>query len=312
MKPIIVALLLLASVAQGFSQACCCTGAGANYSILPNLDKHVIGLRYSFSHYSTTTYATYHHMMGGKDMLMTGNGQAGTENMNTLDLFGRFNLYKGLQLSVFVPVHFLEERTNGQIKHTSGLGDMSLLLQYSLLDPKKCSGKKSKHQLRVGAGIKLPSGQFSMNKDGMFSTDLQLGTGSVDFLFNTIYTYRYKKFGFNIPVSYKRNTINPQQFRFGDKLMGGASVFYVLSPVMDVVLMPSVGLNYSYIFYNEQKKEKLTNTGGQYLNASAGLDISYKHLAFSAAVSPVLMSISNWEGQPIPHVTFETGLYYNF
>lgn len=312
MKSLLMGMMLLASVVNGYSQACCCTGAGANYSILPNLNKHVIGIRYSFSHYTNSIFTPTRHIMNGKEMVMTGTGEPGTENMSTFDLFGRFNLYKGLQLSVFIPVHLLAETAEGQTKRTTGLGDMSLLLQYSLLDPKKCSGKKSKHQLRVGAGIKLPSGQFSMTRDGLYSTDLQLGTGSVDFLFNTIYTYRYKNAGFNLLASYKRNTVNPQQFRFGDKLIGGINVFYVISPLTDLMLMPTIGLNYDYVFYNEQKKDKLTNTGGQYLTGSTGIDISYKHLAFSAAVSPVIRGVNNWEGQPMPRFTFETGIYYNF
>lgn len=312
MKFYLIVLMLGASITNAYTQACCCTGAGANYSILPNLDKHVVGMRYTYSHYSTTTYPEVHMQMGGEDMVMTGEAVKGTENMNTLDIFGRFNLYKGLQLSVFVPVHFLEEKSAGQFKRTSGLGDMSFLLQYAILDPNKCTGKKSKHQLRLGAGLKLPSGQFSMTSDGKYTIDLQLGTGSVDFLFNAVYTYRYKKMGFNLLSSYKRNTVNTKQFRFGDKFNTGASVFYILSPVKDVVLMPSLGLSYDQLFYNELKKENLHNTGGKYLNLNTGIDISYKHISLSTTVSPVLMRISNWEGEPSPRLSFETGLYYNF
>ena len=312
MKYFLIALMLTASVTSAYTQACCCTGAGANYSILPNLDKHVVGVRYTYSAYNTTVYSTMHMNMSGMDMTMLGPGKPGKETMNSIDFFGRFNLYKGLQLSVFLPVHVLTEKSEGKFQRTAGLGDMSFLLQYSLLNPLKCNGKKSKHQLRLGAGLKLPSGQFSMTPDGMFTTDLQLGTGSVDFLFNAVYTYRYNKFGFNLLSSYKLNTINTQQFRFGDKLKAGTNAFYVLAPSKTITLMPSAGVNYDYAFYNKQKKEKLTTTGGQYLNATAGIDVYYKHLAFSASVSPVLMSISNWEGEPYPLYSFETGIFYSF
>jgi hypothetical protein len=151
-----------------------------------------------------------------------------------------------------------------------------------------------------------------MTQDGMFTTDLQMGTGSVDFLFNAVYTYRYKKFGFNILSSYKLNTVNPQDFRFGDKVKAGANLFYVFNITKALSIMPIAGSNFEHDAYNAYKGAKLNYTGGEYLTATAGFDVYFKHLAWSTSISPVLMSISNWEGEPVPKLSFDTGLYYNF
>ena len=313
MKRILLAMMLLASYANMYSQACCCSSAGGNYSILPNLDKHVIGIRYSYSDYNTTVYPTMNMTMSnGEQMSMMGAGKAALERMNTLDVFGRFRLPKRFHLSVFLPVHILSEKSEGSFQRSAGLGDMSMLLQYSVIDPTKCTGKKSKHQLKLGTGIKVPTGKFQMTPDGMFSTDLQMGTGSVDFLFSAVYTYRYKKFGFNILSSYKKDLVNGQQFRFGDKLREGANLFYVLTPVKDITITPTVGLNYDHMFYNVYQKQKLTYTGGDYISGSVGLDIYYKQFALSTCVSPMLLSLVNWSGEPIQRLTFETGFYYSF
>src|SRR5688572_8347479 len=205
MKILVIVMMLMASIANIYAQSCCCTGVSGNYSVLPNLDKHVIGLRYSYASYNTTITHLFVHKMGGKDMIMTGADEEGIATMNTVDVFGRFNIHKGLQLSVFLPVHVLSQKTADQLQRSSGLGDMSFLLQYAVLDPQKCNGKTSKHQLRLGAGLKLPSGQFSMKPDIRIPSELQLGTGSIDFIFNAIYTYRYKKFGLNASSAYKLN-----------------------------------------------------------------------------------------------------------
>ncbi len=311
MRFLIIVLVLIASNTNAYTQACCCTSAGANYSVLPNLNKQVIGLRYAYSNYSTTTSTTHTHMMGGKEMVMTDLGKQGTQSMNTLELFGRFNLYKGLQLSVFVPVHILEEKADGETQRASGLGDMSFLLQYNLLNAAKCDGKKTKHQLRLGAGAKLPSGEFKLNSSDAFTSALQLGTGSVDFLTNAVYTFRFKKFGFNTSAAYKINTTNPQGYRFGNKVQAGTNFFFVLD-VKEIKLMPSVGFNYEHQFKNTNQKILLDYTGGDYLNASVGFDVYYKQFAFSSSVSPAVMNHLNWTGENKNRFNVEAGVFYNF
>lgn len=311
MRFLIIVLMLVASNKNSYTQACCCTSAGANYSILPNLNKQVIGLRYAYSNYITTTTTTHTHMMGGKEMVMTDLGKAGTQTMNTLEMFGRFSLYKGLQLSVFVPVHVRAEKVDGQMQRTAGLGDMSFLLQYSLLNPLKCNGKETKHQLRLGAGAKLPSGEFKLNSKDLFSSSLQLGTGSVDFLMNAVYTLRFKKFGFNTTAAYKINTTNPQGYRFGNKFQAGTNFFFVLD-VKEIKLMPSVGFNYEHQLKNTNQKLLLDYTGGDYMNASVGFDVYYKQFAFSSSITPAVMNKLNWTGESKSRFNVEMGVFYNF
>jgi hypothetical protein len=156
MRTILVALALLALHATSNAQACCCTSAGGSYSILPNIDQHLVGVRYSYSNWSSTTYPTMNMNMNGMDMTMMGGGIPTTEHMSTIDAFGRFALPHRFFLSVFLPVHILDERQPGVNTRMAGLGDASMLLQYAVFDSKKCTGKISKHQLRLGAGIKAP------------------------------------------------------------------------------------------------------------------------------------------------------------
>ncbi len=302
MKYLFIVLMLSASVTSGFAQACCCTGVGANYSILPNLNKHILGMRYTYRGYYSET-----HSLNPEQ-----NGKVTNQYLHTTELFGRFNLNKRVMLSVFIPVNYIKQSDSKSGEQTAaGLGDMSLLWQFNLLDPLKCNGKKAKHQVRLGVGTKLPSGQFKISADDMFFTNLQLGTGSIDFIANAIYTFRYNGFGLNATAGYKLNTVNAQAYRFGDKIQSGINFFYV-AEVKDVQVMPLIGVNFEHQFYNRKDKRELTFTGGDFLTTSVGLDIYYKQFAFSSSVSPALVNNLNWYGENKNRFNAEAGLFYNF
>ena len=299
------------SCCSGGGSSCCSPAGGGSCSILPELDKHIVGINYSYSLYNTTTYPGM-TMSPGMDMAMTGPGTPTKGTMNTLQVFGRFNLPKRFQVSVSLPVHFLREQSSAQTDRSAGIGDVSAMLIYSIFSPTKFMTKKHKHQIRIGAGVKAPTGKFSMTSDGLFTTDLQLGTGSVDFLFNLNYIYRYKNFGLIVTSLYKKNLMNKYRYEFGDNLGEGLSGFYVIKLPAKVTLTPKVGASYLHMFYNQYEGDKLTGTGGDVLRATCGLDVYYKQFAFTTSVAPVLLTVSNWVGEPVPVVSYEAGFFYSF
>jgi hypothetical protein len=301
MKLLYAVLLVAVTGLNIYAQSCCCTGAGANYSILPNLNRHVIGVRYS--------YRSFYNEVSSLNPDLDGN--ITRQQLHTTELFGRFNLTERLQLSAFMPVNFIHQKDRNENKHTAGLGDMSILLQYQLLNPLKCNGNETKHQLRLGLGTKLPSGDFKMNQMQTFSTNLQLGTGSIDFIGNAIYTFRFRKFGFNTLATYRYNTVNPYGYRFGDKLQAGTTLFYVFEAGF-VTLMPSIGFTYEHQFQNKLHKKLLSYTGGHFAYTTVGFDVYYKNFAFSSAFTPALMNRLNWDGENRNRFNFEAGIYYNF
>lgn len=297
---VIVLLLLIAGGHSMMAQSCCCTGAGSNYSILPNLNKHIIGLHYTHTDYQSKTQSLNSELDG----MMT------YEHVNTVDLFGRFNLVKQLQLSVFLPVSYIREHSTVSDTKTIGLGDMSFLLQYSVLDPLKCNGKTTKHQLRFGIGTKLPSGEFKKSDNNLYSTSVQLGTGSIDFLANAIYTFRYKKIGINAQSGYKLNTTNTDQFKFGDKVDGSVNFFYV-ADLNEVRLMPSAGVTYAHTFENRNKGQEVYLSYSDFVSAPISMDIYYKRLAITLSGSPVIYNRVAFKGFK-QRYSVSGGVFYNF
>ena len=249
--------------------------------------------------------------MSGGEMVMTGPGYATKGTVNTIQAFGRFNLPKRFQIAVSLPVHMLREVSSVASDRSAGLGDVSVMGLYSFFNPDKFFGKKSKHQLRLGIGIKAPTGKFNMT-DGMFTSDLVLGTGSVDFIFNLNYTYRYRKFGVSVSPLYKKNLANNDHYRFGDIAGGDLTAFYVFKLPAGVTVTPKVGAKYNHMFYNVYDKQLLAGTGGDAVRAMVGIDIYYKNFAFSTSVAPVVMNLNNWEYEPVPVLSYEAGLYYSF
>jgi hypothetical protein len=239
------------------------------------------------------------------------NGAITDQHLNSVEIFGRFNLNRRFQFSAFLPVNVIRQSSRDDNQRAAGLGDISLLAQYSVLNPLRCNGKKTKHQLRLGFGTKLPSGEFKMDANDLFRTNLQLGTGSIDFLFNAIYTFRYGNFGINTIAAYKLNTINNRGYRFGDKAQAGSSFFHLFT-VQEVQLMPSVAFSYEHQFQNKEKGDVLNFTGGDFLTTSVGFDVYYKQFAFSSSVSPAVINHLNWSGENKNRFNVEVGVFYNF
>ena len=118
-------------------------------------------MRYSYASFNSTTFPITTMNMGGTDMTMQGPGVPTGENMHTFDAFARFALPRRFYISAFIPVHVLQEQSSAGHSLTTGLGDISVLVQYAVFNDRKCTGKIMKHQLRLGAGIvKAPTGQF--------------------------------------------------------------------------------------------------------------------------------------------------------
>lgn len=285
---------------ESIAQSCCCTGAGANYSILPNLNKNIVGLRWTYSHLYSEKISLNSEL----------NGQRTNIHFHTAELFGRFNLNRQWQLSAFVPVNFVREKSVASSEQTSGLGDISLMIQYLALDPLRCSGTKSKHQLRLGAGFKLPSGKHKKEDNNLYSTSLQPGTGSTDFFFNAIYTYRFNEFGLNLSSSYRANTVNAYRFRFGDKLEGGANVFYILKSGK-WSFMPGLGLKYLHSFQNYHRGLAVYRSQSEVITTCFTLDVYYRQLALNISALPVAYNHAG-VGDVTRLMMFETGLFYNF
>jgi hypothetical protein len=162
----------------------------------------------------------------------------------------------------------------------NGLADISVAVNYLLLNTGEDSSRMFKHTLSAGLGVKLPTGKNDLQDKGDFvNPNFQMGTGSTDFLLSTIYTARYGKIGSNLEMGYKFNTRNTNDYLFGNQFHGSYRFFYWQS-IKSFTFLPNVGVYYEQADNHKDGNIIQTNTGGDAWFASAGLETYISQFTF--------------------------------
>lgn len=247
------------------SLACdvCGCSSNANYfGILPQFKQHFVGVRYSnLSFDSKHIPSLSGQVTNSKDILQRG------------ELWGRFYPTKRLQIFAFVPYQVNLKTEEGNSTQTNGLSDISVLANYILINTGDSGHFAWRHSLSIGGGIKAPTGNFDNN--GIPS--LQIGTGTWDYLFNAIYTVRYKQMGVNVDANFRLNSSN-NHYQFGNRLTSSMRFFYWKKMRMSSIL-PHVGLMMEYAEKDIQERVIQKYTGGTGMYAASGFDVYFRKLA---------------------------------
>lgn len=206
------------------------------------------------------------------------------ETFQSTELWARFYPSHRLQAFVFIPYNFNRREEGGKITSSNGVGDIVVSANYTLINTYDSSASNWKHTLLAGGGIKLPTGQFRKIEDGLtVNQNFQLGTGSVDFLLNLIYTLRYKNIGLNTEFTYNVNTTNRDDYRFGNTSRTGLTGFFLLPNTRAVTIMPNVGCSLETFRNNKQFGEPFPDTGGWAMLWNAGIESYYKNIALGVS-----------------------------
>ncbi len=263
MKTLIISgLLTLITATQLMACDVCGCSLGGNYfGILPLYNKNFVGLRWS--------QARFHSYIAPTQYL---GAQESNDTYSKIELWGRYYLTRKIQLFAFIPYAYNNMNGTDQVVTAQGLGDISLIANYVILNTGE-TGSNFKHSLMAGGGIKLPTGKYDQADGGkIINRNFQLGTGSVDFHFNAVYTLRYKKTGINLETGYKLNTRNSHDYLFGNQYRASAQLF-VWQKVGAFSFLPHAGVNYETAAKHKDGDIIQVNTGGSALLASAGLDV---------------------------------------
>lgn len=297
MKKTVLLFVLSLSLFQTFAcDICGCSSGNYFIGLFPQFRRHFIGARYTFRSYTS-------HIAGDAS-------QFSKDFYQTTELWGGMNLGQKWQLMAFVPYNINKQTSDDGIKHSSGLGDITAIANYKLLD-KRTGTKKGdwlSQQLWLGGGVKLPTGNFSADPDEIVpDANNQPGTGSVDFLVDAMYTIHVGDWGLNSNASYKINR-SADEFQFGNRLNASAYAFHSFTNKM-TTFNPNVGLLYEKLSANKLKSEKVADTGGSALLAAAGLEINIAKVAVGMdAQLPLAQNLSSGQTSAklrgMMHVTF--------
>jgi len=265
-------ILLLAVFILGMSAACmscpiCGCGNGNVYmGLLPDFKSQFFGLRFH-----TTQYHT---------QLINDPSQFSTNYYNTVELWGGVRLGRKIQLLAFVPYYMNKQVDDDGTTYTNGLGDVTVLGQYQIFNSSKrlSSHKQITQQLWIGGGIKLPTGPFNANVQDSNTTvadiNAQIGTGSVDFLINGMYSLSIKNFGVSLTANYKMNTVNDDQYKYGNKFQSNLIAFYKFTG-RGPTITPNLGLGYENVATNKLSGKAVQYTGSRMMTAIAGVEFDF-------------------------------------
>lgn len=267
MKKILILIITLAAAftSSHACDVCGCSLGGSYYGILPQFGKNFIGLRWSQAKF-------YAHMNHGAVL----GEEHSNDTYRKMELWGRYYINDRIQLFAFVPYSYNSMNGTEQKIKTHGLGDVSILANYLILNTGENKTRKFKHTLMAGAGIKVPTGRYDLEDNGLIvNRNFQLGTGSVDFIVSAVYTIRYQKVGLNSEAGYKINTRNNHEYLFGNQFHASTRFFYWQN-IGAVSVLPNVGAYYEQAAQHRDNEIIQANTGGNAVLLSAGLEIYYR------------------------------------
>lgn len=265
MRTLFITVALLAyAYGAAACDVCGCSIGGNYFGILPQFNRHFVGMRWS-----EQTFRTAHNRSAAEA------GQFhSSEQFRTIDVLGRFYPLRRLQMLVLAPYHDFRRTENGILSHTQGIGDVSVLGNYILLNTGDSLGRKWQHTLTLGGGVKLPTGQHRLRspEGRLLHANLQPGSGSTDFIVSATYTLRREAWGLASDVMGRINTTNRYDYHFGNRISGSVKAFYWKS-MRKISLLPNAGIFADQSAPNSDGDEEAEATGGTLVLGTFGLDV---------------------------------------
>ncbi|HEX8607539.1 MAG TPA: transporter [Pedobacter sp.] len=272
-KYIILILFVLSFVT---SQACdiCGCGVGSYYlGILPEYNKRFIGLRYQ--HKTLTT----HLGPSGERSPLTAD-----ETYQSTELWGGWNIGSRFRVLAFVPYNFNKRESQTGDGRKNGLGDIAVMGYFKLFDNMNTVADRLLVQsLWIGAGVKAPTGRYEPSERLAVQespNNFQLGTASTDFTVNAAYDLRFNDLGLNTNVTYKMNTENSHEYRYGNKLTANALLYHKFRIANTFTVAPNAGVLYETAKKDvENDKYEIDVSGGHAVSLVVGAEFAFKSLS---------------------------------
>lgn len=273
---VLVCLMATRAVA---CDVCGCSIGGNYFGILPQFNRHFVGVRWTAERSRTATSA----------LALRQGRYHSEEYFRSADLVARFYPGRRWQVLALAPYRMQEQRESGRTLHAEGLGDVSLLAHYILLNTGDSTGHRWQQTLTLGGGVKLPVGRSDLaSADGIrLHPNLQLGSGSTDLLFAAAYTLRQNAWGWNSDVLFRLNTANADGYHYGNRVIGSSRLFYWKN-IRQYALLPNAGVFLDAGMPNRDHGRVVPQSEGTALFYTLGLDVYAGRFSTGLSLQPPL------------------------
>ncbi|VVV00168.1 hypothetical protein FVB9532_01433 [Mesonia oceanica] len=281
---------------------CGCSGNGGSMGYGTTMNKNFIGVRYIYQQYQS------------RDGIFR-NSPWIDENFNTTQVWTRLPLGKRILVNAMLPYHFHNRAyQDGRSQKIDGLGDATLMAFYKLIQPNQDSLMlnpfKASHTLRVGGGVKMPTGEYNRsNNEGSVNPSFQVGTGSWDYTLAVDYSLSFMDWGVNALVNYTFKTENNDHYHFGDQVNYGIDAYKAFELNSSWKITPFGGFSGEVFQENEQFDQAVRDTEGDVFFGKLGVEASYER--WSLGVNAMLPISQNLNGGLV-EVKSRLGVYLNF
>jgi len=240
---------------------CGCGNSNFQIGILPTFSKAFVSMRYSYSHFNTDSSSQYSR-----------------DYFHMMELWGGYNFGK-IQVMAFIPYLSIHKLGDDGTVNSRGLGDITVLANYQVFSKTKMGNETKSsitNTLWLGGGIKLPTGKSTVDVSdfeftvGDFSGTP--GTGSTDYIINATHNLIIGNNGIVTNFAYRINTVNPQQFQYGNRIYFSAAYFRSLS-VETLVIRPTLGLNLVVNEANRYLGQEVDGSNGYLLSGMMGVNL---------------------------------------
>jgi len=238
-------------------------------------------------------------------------------NGSNINFKADYSLNEHWSFSASLPYVIQNRQTISQRESSIGVGDLSLLAQYSF-DP------FSKINVGFTAGLKLPTGE-TLNFDDraiVLSPDMQSGSGSLDYLFRLTFTsfdFIWKNLNLQSAYSYRINTTNDhfgdptgqagRRFKFGNELLSRYTISYPF--LVDTwFIYPDIALEYRTTNANIEQGVEAPNSGGTWINLPLGVRFEPNE-KFNFRISALVPIYQNLDGLQIT-TDYRLGIQFNY
>lgn len=271
-KIILVALFAFISIPKSWAcDVCGCSLSGLYFGYVSMQNRHFIGLKYSS--------ASFKAFIDNDDYYYE--DEYSHDTYQRFDLTGRFRFSRRFEVRYVLPFISNDMEGSHQNVRSSGIGDPMIVAYYSVFNTSE-NMEGIVHSLSLGAGLKLPVGEFKKTDEGeIINRNFQLGSGSLDYILSANYMVRFGKYGANLESSYKLNSVNSLDYRFGNQANLAVNVYRYLE-TSTVSVLPFAGAFYENGNYHYNQGIREANTGGNSLLATLGTQVFFKGLTLNA------------------------------
>ncbi len=258
---------------------CGCTVSGQQFGILPQFNKHFVGIKYGYR-----TFTSMH-----PPLFSTDTASKSKESFSTFDVWGRFVIADRLQIFGFIPYQHITKVESGSGLVRSGFGDVSAIALYAVINQKKSAALPLYQNLQIGGGLKLPTGSNNfLTPDQEWIPGIQMGTASTDMLFNVSYLIRYNEIGASAECNARINGKNTgRDFKYGDRITSSIRIFY-LKRLKENSILPSLGLMVENSQKDYHEGATVDLSGGTNVFGHLGLDFFSPSFTFGVQIQPAV------------------------